>query len=1406
MPDRFTISSSYFDTASWYDSSIWTDNIVPTASDRVFIRGRRYSMTGNYEYWPETRSIVTINSTVELPQSGSLYTYTDRDQQVKLDYNGTSGSFIYNVVIDKTYSAPWGEGYYEGYVDHPFPDKKGGLILNGNMAIFQPGQIVLSGSTTASVRELTIQDGGQFIIKDSSSLFVEVSTFVTGGLFKMEETASYRFNNRHKFAFDTASVNNTSHSIFYIGKSPFTNIIMDGGEVRTNTTLSADVSANDYYLSVMSSANFEVGDYVFVGEEDIQTPREDDNTQFIYSANLHGPFGYSVSSYDECFYVAGKDTGSVPNKLFIQTANGLEGTVFFTASSTELIIDENRYQVGDKVVINNEYRTITAVEDYEHLLREYDFTHPTASLTDWTTDPSLSSFYFDWYIAPGKGLTLYNNLSINQYRNIFIKDLMLDRVKIEAWIRNGVEISGSGESAPQFMDFTQPWSLNIHSDPSSDNFVTAIPTGNSPNSRTYFTINPTGSIYLTPRNSNSGDILAKAYRANITNINNLHKYTLESYKGFTKAYIDDIEVLNDVDRGGTWWGRVGLATQNNRIVCTRFKAYGKYQKITINASVVANPGDIVYETGAEYTHKTGDKVIKLCSFVTDPLDIKNKAFAYQGASEYENNGLFPYVFSTNTVANNRNNLTASRFAETLNNNNLNTITLGNGFDTNASVITYDMTTPVEFNNIGFKEVYRFLGQNFTASALSFSGSNDLNTWTPITGGIDRRLRMRGDWIRDWELSSVQSYRYIRLKMSGLTSVDIDGTNSSENILESFVLRSGSLYNFQVNNASDLDIGDRIVIIAAYQAQSQYVDRSTQYSFLVQSSSFIDTPLEDYYTIVGKSGNVLTVDKKVNFLLKKGSIVVKVNRNINFEGEYISGSAKMGKFWGSINYPAATNEFVTFTFQNTWIWKNIGFQHVTEALPVHPDNRNGLFGFFSMNHYNVHSPWRLQGCSFYNSYPRGTGWSGGQSPAVKQNMHARNNFVNFGSYLGFANTSLFTPSVNFPHIVTGNILHRQGTYGNITATTSREIVSYNFYIASAIQTAPTFTTSNVNQFYLGQNIVIKRNLLFQNSSITINTSQQPQDHTYIIEVKNNKFIGGTSNTGTNSTVIRYAVYTTEPIENQLFPARMGSDGFYITNFNPFGGILNTFAPNLGPLSNYTKNYNKWGYDIWTNRLGWYVKEQNDPWYKFYNISSSWQRGLSTLNNTNPLISATIHKTDNTTSSFFVGFDYYHDMSQYIQIQSPILNRPDTNTVYSYYDILQITGGAFPYQYTQSVQIFSSASYAGGLNMYCYKNGKLVEPIKRLIKTTDPTRFEIIYNLEGEGVYYIGLTQDSPLKGYVAFKNITSRLIGDQTSSLYMKQNGFDMRYFDGLNAQQFRNANNQYPQTNPKFRLKGAKLF
>jgi hypothetical protein len=279
-------------------------------------------------------------------------------------------------------------------------------------------------------------------------------------------------------------------------------------------------------LSVVSASNFETGDWIFVGEENLSSIRTDDGSKDTFRGRL--------SSEDECFYVTSKDTGSTPNRLYVQRMNGLQGKVFATASSTEIIVDEERYNVGDKVVINGQIRTITEVtSSYDYQLRDYNF-QSGSNLNDWDYNPERSPLHSGWALAPGFGLTNQQNMNAGTYKQAVVKDIFRDNVKVEAWISNFMQITASTTDSGSRSG--NQLGVLIQADPLGDIAETGPALNNigQSSTRTYFSVTPsTRRFYLACRGyATSNNLLLP--NLGITNAEGLLKYTVECSQGFLK--------------------------------------------------------------------------------------------------------------------------------------------------------------------------------------------------------------------------------------------------------------------------------------------------------------------------------------------------------------------------------------------------------------------------------------------------------------------------------------------------------------------------------------------------------------------------------------------------------------------------------------------------------------------------------------------------------------------------------------------------------------------------------------------------------------------------------------------------------------------------------------------------------
>jgi hypothetical protein len=407
MPTIYSVSSSFFGSASWNAPSTWIGGIVPTASDTVIMQGlRTFISASNVLPWTgsELNIPVNRNSISRFPVSSSFFTYTDRDEELKINYvtcsTDNSSSYFISCSIDTSYNS-WSLALYPNTAS--FPDKRGGVIPNGAFVHFRPGNIEISGTMAPSIREIFIESGSSLVIKDSGSLKLLNRIILRDGAFIVSGSgASVVFDNHYTSSFGTG--NDLLINYIVAENFPMQTMLFEGPEVRLNTFLTQSASVGDTFLRVNSTTNFTTGDWIFVGEESISSSRSDNNFRSTASA-------VSMSSQDEIFQIASVDTGS--KYLYVQRFNGLEGKVLATASATEIIIDEERYQAGDKVVINGQTRIITAVSSYDYLLKDYNF-QSGSSISEWETDITRSGYFNDWTVVSGVGLTQFTT---NLYRH-----------------------------------------------------------------------------------------------------------------------------------------------------------------------------------------------------------------------------------------------------------------------------------------------------------------------------------------------------------------------------------------------------------------------------------------------------------------------------------------------------------------------------------------------------------------------------------------------------------------------------------------------------------------------------------------------------------------------------------------------------------------------------------------------------------------------------------------------------------------------------------------------------------------------------------------------------------------------------------------------------------------------------
>jgi hypothetical protein len=1562
MATIFSKSGSYGVTMSWNDPNTWIGGIVPTASDTAVIRGlgrfhlfesssdpffnNQYSFWGEIPYWEGNKKTLrlstystTFNPTASgVPISGSFYTYTSNNYEVKIDYTGSSSTFypsyynanqywsfeLYSCSIDTNYFK-WSKDIYPNTASSNInrTDPAGGTIPQRIQVHFKDSYVSLSGSNTASIFRVQVDAGGTLDIKDSASLKLSNVMYIDDGYFYMKDNTSLLWNYHYISSSVAPSNNDDIGAAINIYNSSMQKVIISGSEVRANTRLASPTNTNDTYINVSNATQFKKGDPIFVGTESFNYVREDTG---------YGPYGRQVStklpSKDEVFYVASVDTGS--NRLYVQRFNGLEGKILASSSTTEYFVDEQRFKAGDRIVLNNQVRTITNINyDQDLILGDYNF-QSGSNLTDWETDVTRSGYFDNWTIYPGVGLVKdisrndrraisASNLSgfnYQAYNHIFLKNIVLDEVKVEAWVSNyqinndftssrnyygwhGIDIHANpqldfheyynndgfsqqplGAAATTFeQTSSQNYQYGLTLSQGAQNYVKVDRTrfGVIPRQNRYFfdikwqlstakhnlstasiALNPTllndpKTIQGSHENIQIGDVYNIPQLVNPSGsdeiisfpIDGLKKLTAEYSRGMYKGYINDTLVFEDISKTQPTIGRVGLfAESTDSFTCTRFRVYRKCAKITLNAPLTASVNDTLLETGVEFSHNANDQVIKLASIVTDVKGHKNLAYYLNGAPQFNNDGKYPYVYGINNKG-----VRAYDYPSTVwnygtsqlwclldntNDGGLNISNDGNNFNLSfpQRSITIDLGGPQTFNNIGFVDdltswqgYYQHPGYAqqgswlagfsshwssstaISASGPSFSGSMDGQTWYPLTSSqLDNRWRMDWHTLRTYQIP-VTTSRFIRYEF-GSGSVLQGGTPTQHFYLRSLNVRNLQDYSITVNNASDLNTGDRVMIMTP-NGHEPILRIYDYWSALYSTASFNPVPtflnypsesgsFRDYFTIVSKSGDDIYLDREFNYgYLEKGSWVFKVNKNINISGSYKRDEWKTGNIYlrgYNTEYSNTQGLGAEVKFINT------AFQHQNNQNITRIEPDRGIFSFMqsSFNGFTL----LMQGCSLYNSYPStANAMSQGSihytfNASGQSGMAFRHNIItgvrgpyylgaslpgdsNGNSWSAFFGANTYQNTNQMPTVANGNIFFGGGMGmgpGNTSGKTNMTVQNYNI-IGSWISWLryDYYGTREINNNPQSHYFELYRNFFMWTQSHPIGA----YNYTGVLEkrtiwkIKNN-LVWRTSNLAGWGEL-------GSPLETLM----MGKTGIpSIARTVPSSsGHFNT-AQGYGWAQSLPqgriKDHNRWGYDIFVNHKGWVIPDtSSNSWFKFYNFAAAQSQSLFDC-----FMEATIWVGEET-ASFSFGFDYYHSYNQVSQ-----------------------------FDFSQSINFYNPVnnygSGSGAVGIIAYRNGASINSnldilgnnIEYLKKSTKPTRIEKTYQLIGPASFKFALRQNT-LSGYVAIGNITSEFSGSEDVS-YVLKNTFDPKLWRDVTKNTLVPNNNV--KSTSKFRLKGGRMF
>lgn len=1175
-----TSVTNFVGSKSWADTTAWQGGVVPTSSDLAQIRGIRTTINmSSFGYWEGTKTI-TVASTSNFPASGTFYTVTERSEKIKINYTGISGNSFTGCTIDSSYFP---------YDNSSFPSKYGGNIPNGSYVHFTP-VIEITGSVDAG--QIIVEQGGYLKIFDSGSLsFLQYLT-VRDGTLHASGSANIEFahNNLVSNAGDVSRIQSENYIL--------SQVIFEGTENRNNTRLSSDVAVGDGYLTVDSTAGFAVDDFIIVKDPNLDVIRRDDGFRHIDPV--------LTGSQDECFNVVGVSG----NNLYLSRMNSIDVPILEVVDNSTLVIDSTRLEVGEKVVIGNDVFTIQTVSDYDYLLRDYDFTLQATDLSDWETDTNRSAYHSNWQksssTVSGSDYALIQH-GTTGYRHLFVKDIMRQEVKVEAWISNYRNVT-SGTSDRGAIG------VCIHADPIMD-----YDRGYDSFARTYFEVDADNNRYRLLQRAMSNDSNHRLTTAGIS-YDGLKKLTVECRGGMIRGYIDDELLVESFMRSGGYFGRVGVhSNSNNSFTCTRFKVYATAQIVTLNKTGSFTAGQKVYETGAEFVHKAGDIVVKQASLLVDPLGHKNLAYGYRGAAINEGNSKFPYIYNhraSNSDALTYNSRTTnSSYYNMLNNQSVYDYNFNHGSNISGSMII-DLTAEETFTHVSHLDYYYTRGQ-YLSTGIHIQTSNDLTNWTTCyTASSDTRRRLNGDTLRIFELDSAQTARYVRFVRHGGGS-----TNSNNNWYGLGVRNLSDGNKIKVNNVSDFNVGDKI-IITYFGGYVPHIEEQGYYTGLlndsIPSGSILGQLRDDFeITAVDSQNKILTLDRQYDLgPLQGGELVYKVNRSIKVFGSRGNQTWKTGR----INMRSGQQR------GKYSIMRNVEF---TTLSNYYPSNRSSDYEYssFSIRSYNNYKASIRDNISIYNCHTQYSSYG----PVWYSSGHDILRDCTFVGINGRWWLSYFTSNTMNLSYWAGNLWFRltqdnPGTwassncdhyynYNRIISCTRSRTNNYHIYSNAGATLRPQFLQKRRNYYNGGQDYGEGRHS-YSNTNVFYDVSDNMYEYM--------------------DDYILYAIgYQPQKWKRPILPKKGNTDNRLTRYRNE--GIINTdryVAPHQ--FNSHIENYNNWGYNIAYNDYNYWLKYPRESFYRCYKVNNTYQQALFGM--------TFIVEGENTTADIDISFEYFHSKDQ------------------------------------------------------------------------------------------------------------------------------------------------------------------
>lgn len=857
-------------------TATWAGSIVPATSDTVYVVGcRTQTNQAAIAKWTGTITI-TVGSTSNFASAGFFYTVTSYGQIIKVTYTGITSTTFTGCAVDES------DGYHVW--------DNGGTISN-NTYIHNPAYVIsVNAGQTFECDLLYIQEGGWINI-NGGTLKINQGIYVRDGRLTSTAGAGQIVISRPAGTAAASTVGFLTQENYMLSV-----VDLDGGETRSYGVLTANTTPDSTAVSVtMSQGSFVEGDEVAIYNVK-------DTRRWNKGYTGYRDYTASFKDMDEGFDVAGVSG----NTVYLATRNGARGVIkdSTTLGSQKVLNVDNttsNFVAGDKIIVNNKSYTIDAVEDSSYTLYDYDFTSPTTSLSDFWVNDSTHIYSAGWSIASGVGLQ--NNTT--SYREFVHKFCWRRDVIVEAYMSPYSNFYNGTLGTANFgiltaYDPSCRWGHRGYDLTKSD----ILRIDKASNILTFYI--RTVSNYFNDRPS---------YVSDFNNaIVGPATYRVTTSKNFTYVHVNGMELTKEWRRDGSFKGLVGLYINGiNSMTCQRLTIKAPTQLLYVTTTDSFTNNSVVYRSAIESPHYVGDRIVKISSINTGNGSHGDLAFAFRGQN---GSGEWPQATQVNGV-----NTTNSSLPYVHNHDMNPDYYYGLNTGTAAQSITMDLTYQRTFTHVSFVPRMNDTGGMYGYNGVAVYGSNDGSTWTKLFGPTNDTKKWYGgggsfNRMAFYPTGTV-SYRYVKLETKGDQSASL--FNRYVNI---GVHDFSEGYTITVNNASDLNIGDKITVMS----DSGYSWATREYEAYYAWVSASASDPETYYhggwlpecTITNKINNKLYLDRPIfwGYVEDADSVtVVKTNRNFSISGTMGPTSAFSDWRWPTITTNGGSSVGRIFQLKN-----------------------------------------------------------------------------------------------------------------------------------------------------------------------------------------------------------------------------------------------------------------------------------------------------------------------------------------------------------------------------------------------------------------------------------------------------------------------------------------------------------